>query len=300
MWTPSRGVVLEIVEVHQRGLAEVVVCELHVPDLGRDHGLRAGRERRVAHGDRLVVVEVARLLLVAEGVAAPVEREHEVGLLHDLLAVEVEVREVEQQRVAVARLLEVPELVVGEPLRLRVDAEQVVPGDDDVARRVAPGRRLLQVGPELGGAARVAGDGVGGGAEVLLREQVRVDVVVGDGAVLVGAGDAVDPEAAAGIVVPERAPEPRGLDQELEPDLPVERLVAGRGVVARDGVADVCVDVERRRAGGPVAGALLAADRPPRERRAARGRAGRRARARGRGSSGASAARRRRRRAPCR
>ena len=38
------------------------------------------------------------------------------------------------------------------------------------------------------------------------------------------------------------------------------------GLVAGDGVGDVGVDVERGRAGRPVAGALLAADRPPRER----------------------------------
>ena len=37
----------------------------------------------------------------------------------------------------------------------------------------------------------------------------------------------------------------------------------------RDGVGDVGVDVERGRPGRPVAGALLAADRPPRERGAA-------------------------------
>ena len=96
----------------QRGLAEVVVGELEVPDLGGDHRLRAGRQRRVAHRERLVVGEVARLLLVGERVAAAVQREHEVGLLDDLLAVELEVREVQQQRVLVGRgALEVPELV---------------------------------------------------------------------------------------------------------------------------------------------------------------------------------------------
>jgi hypothetical protein len=47
----------------------------------------------------------------------------------------------------------------------------------------------------------VALDGVGRREEVLLRHEVGVDVVVGDGAVLVRAGDAVDTEAAAGVVV---------------------------------------------------------------------------------------------------
>ena len=59
------GVVLEVAEVHQRGLAEVVVGQLEVADLGRDDGLDARRQRRVADGQRLVVGEVARLLLGA-------------------------------------------------------------------------------------------------------------------------------------------------------------------------------------------------------------------------------------------
>jgi hypothetical protein len=50
--------------------------------------------------------------------------------------------------------------------------------------------------------------------------------------------------------------------------LALERLVVGGGLVAHDCVRDVGVDVERRGAGGPVARALLSADRPPRERRA--------------------------------
>ncbi len=75
---------------------------------------------------------------------------------------------------------------------------------------------LLVVDAERGGAPRMALGGVGGGAQVPLRHQVRVDVVVGDRAVLVGAGDAVDPEAPVGVVVAERAPQPRRLDEQLE------------------------------------------------------------------------------------
>ena len=68
-------------------------------------------------------------------------------------------------------------------------------------------------------------DRVGGRSQVPLRHQVRVDVVVGDRAVLVGAGDAVDAEPPGGVVVAERAPQPRGLDQQLEPDVALEVLV---------------------------------------------------------------------------
>ena len=164
--------------------------------------------------------------------------------------------------------VEVPDLVLGEALGLRVDAELLVVGDDHVLGGVAPGRRLLEVDAELGRVTRVARDGVGGRAQVPLRHQVRVDVVVGDRAVLVGPGDAVDAEAALGVVVAERAPEPRRLDEQLEADLALELVVVGRRLVADDRVGDVRVDVERGGAGRPVAGALLAADRPPRERRA--------------------------------
>jgi len=53
-----------------------------------------------------------------------VHGQHEVGLLDDLLAVEVEVGEVQQQRVPLdGGAGEVPGLVAGEAVRLRVDAE---------------------------------------------------------------------------------------------------------------------------------------------------------------------------------
>ena len=45
----------------------------------------------------------------------------------------------------------------------------------------------------------------------------------------------------------EGAPESRGLDEELEPDVAFELLVAGRGLIPRDGVGDVGADVERGR-----------------------------------------------------
>ena len=80
----------------------------------------------------------------------------------------------------------------------------------------------------------MTGDGVGGGAQVPLCKQVRVDVVVCQGAVLIGAGDAVDAEAALGVVMPERTPEPGCLDEQLEADLELEGLVPGRGLVADD------------------------------------------------------------------
>ena len=63
----------------------------------------------------------------------------------------------------------------------------------------------------------------------------------------------------------ERAPEPRGLDQELETNVALECLVASHLLVADDCVRDVGVDVERRGACGPVTRAFVTANRPPRE-----------------------------------
>src|SRR4029079_9814977 len=111
--------------------------------------------------------------------------------------------------------------------------------------------------------------------------QVRVDVVVGDGAVLVRAGDAVDVEPAIGVVVAYGAPEPRRLRQQLHPHATVELLVAGRVDVPDHRVGDVRVDVEGGGAGRPVAGAALAGHRAPRYRGALDSELGGRRNARG-------------------
>ena len=109
---------------------------------------------------------------------------------------------------------------------------------------------------------------VRGGHQVLLGHQVGVDVVVGQRAVLVRAGDPVDVEPPLGVVVAEGAPQPRGVGQQVYPRSPGEVLVPGQVDVADHRVGDVRVDVEGGGPGGPVARALLAGDRPPREGRA--------------------------------
>ena len=72
--------------------------------------------------------------------------------------------------------------------------ERLVPWHDHVLRGVSPGRRLFEVGAELGRTPRMERDRVGRRPKVLLRHQVRVDVVVRECAVLVGACDTVDAE----------------------------------------------------------------------------------------------------------
>jgi hypothetical protein len=101
-------------------------------------------------------------------------------------------------------------------------------------------------------AARVPGGHVGGERRFSCGHQVGVDVVVDDRGVLVRAGDAVDAELARRVVVAQRAPQPRGCDEQLEADLALE-LVSPVAHVAAHGVGDVGVDVERARAGRPVA-----------------------------------------------
>ncbi len=260
-------VAVEVVQVRERGLRPVVVGEVEVPYLGGDHRLRGGRQRGVPHRPRLVVGEVAGLLLGRERVAAHVHGQHQVGLLDDLRPVELEVRVVEQQGVRLRRgAVEVPLGVGGEVLRLLVDAEHLVVGQHDRVGRPTPQLDLVGGHVEPAGDVGLPAAGVGGRPQVPLCHQVREHVVVDHGRVLVGSGDSVDAEAAVTVEVPQGDPEPGGLDQQLDPARDLEVGVVGRRQVADDGVGDVRVDVERRRPGRPVAGALLAVDRPPRER----------------------------------
>lgn len=109
------GVVLHVVEVHEGGLAQVVIGELHVTDLSGNDCLGARRQRGVTNGQCLVVGEVACFVLGAELLTAQVERQHEIGLLDHLLSVEVEVGEVQEQGVLLWRGGgEVPYLVARE------------------------------------------------------------------------------------------------------------------------------------------------------------------------------------------
>src|SRR5918995_1111771 len=131
-------------------------------------------------------------------------------------------------------------------------AERLVVGNEHGLGCVPPSGRLIQVDPELPGALRVALDGVGRCLQILLRHEVGVYVIVGDGTVLVRAGDTVDAEAAVGVVVTQREPEPGSLYEQLEAGLELEGFVAGGHEVADDGGCDVGVDVEGGRAGGAV------------------------------------------------
>ena len=212
---PVPRVVLEIVQVHQRGLGEVVVREFQVAGLGGEDGLGARRQRRVAHRQRLVVGEGARLVLGGERVAAPVHREDQVGLLDHLLAVDVEVRRVQQERVPVGlrARLEVPDVVFREAAILLVDALVLVVRQRHRLGGRAPGGELLGGDVQPRGVSRPAFRHGGGAGEVPLCHQVRVRVVVDERAVLVRTGHPVQMERAVVAVVTERRPQPGRLDQ---------------------------------------------------------------------------------------
>ena len=109
----------------------------------------------------------------------------------------------------------------------------------------------------------------GGVAEVEPGHQVREGVVVDHRRVLVGAGDAVDVEAAVVAVEAEVLPHPRRLDEDLGADLDEEVDVAAHVDVAADGVGDVGVEVVLGGAGLVVGRRLVAVDRAPREQRSA-------------------------------
>ena len=95
-----------------------------------------------------------------------------------------------------------------------------------------PRCRPAELGRDLG----VADHGVGRLAQVPLRHQVRVHVVVGDRAVLIRAGDAVDPEVPrpcrGGRANAKGAPSPPG----SRPRRSLEMGVGDRILVAGDRV----------------------------------------------------------------
>jgi hypothetical protein len=93
------GVLVQVVQVERRRFGQVVGGELELSHLSGDDRLRGRGERRVAHRERLLVRERARLLPRGERLVREVQRQHEIRLLHDLLAVQIEVREVVMERV---------------------------------------------------------------------------------------------------------------------------------------------------------------------------------------------------------
>ena len=205
--------------------------EVVVADLGRDDRLHDGRQRRVARGERVVVLEVGPLLLGRELVALQEQRQHHVGLLEHLEAVDHQRVVVQQQRpLAPAGVCARSQTSRSRKCGvLRVDAEAARRTGCASPRRRAPTpstsasssvepRRTMRsyaagsVLGQLGARARR-------GAQVEARHDVGEQVVVDDGRVLVGPGDAVDVEDVVAVRTrqkPRSAHMPRGLDEDVD------------------------------------------------------------------------------------
>ena len=136
------GVLVEVGQVDVQRLPEVVHRRLVVAHLGGDDRLHDGRQRGVAGRDRVVVLEVGLLLLGREPVAVEEHRQHDVGLLEHLEAVDDQRVVVQEQGPQLGgRAGEVPHLAVEEEVVLGVDAESLVERDRPSRRRTGATRR---------------------------------------------------------------------------------------------------------------------------------------------------------------
>ena len=171
----------------------------------------------------------------------------------------------QQQRVVVlAGAGEVPLRLRGETGRLLVHAALAVVRDEHGVGCGPPGGHLGGVDTEPRGHLGAVLRRVGRAAQVAPGHQVGEDVVVDQRGILVRAGDAGQVERAAVVEVAVSVPQPGGLDQHLGAALGEERGVTGGRHVPQHRVGDVGVDVQARAARRPVAGALPAAECPPR------------------------------------
>ena len=199
------GVAVGVAQVEIERPVEVVEREFVVADLGRDDRLHTRRQRRVAGGDRVVVVEVAPLLLRREVLAAQERGQHDVGLLEHLVAVDDERVVVEQQRIRVD--VGVPSQSHGSSSRNDASCGWM-PSSSSNGMNIAsaaasqssssPRSRSVLRTRRASNASRVPlrqePDRAGGVAQVEARHHVRVRVVVDDRRVLVGARDPMDVE----------------------------------------------------------------------------------------------------------
>ena len=82
-----RGIVMQVAEIDIDRVEEVPQGEVLVADLGSEDRLHDCRQRRVPRRQGVVVLEVGQLLFGGEVVALQEQRQHHVGLLHELLSI---------------------------------------------------------------------------------------------------------------------------------------------------------------------------------------------------------------------
>src|SRR5262245_46717557 len=100
-----------------------------------------------------------------------------------------------------ARAGEIPFFVCRETFCLRMNTKLIVEGNEHAIRGSTPARHFLQGDAEVVSLVLMPLARTGGGDQVPLGHQVRVDVVVRDRAVLVRSRDTVDAELTPETVV---------------------------------------------------------------------------------------------------
>ena len=140
---------------------------------------------------------------------------------------------------------EVPDLVFCKGFVLRGYSEPLIVWDEHLLGCLTPAGCLVCLYAKCACLLRIALHPFCCPAQVALGHEVGVDVVVGEGAVLVWSGDAVDAKLVGdGVEVPQRTPQSRRLDEQLEAHLLLERAVTGGLDVGGHSVGNVRVDME--------------------------------------------------------
>ena len=98
--------------------------------------------------------------------------------------------------------------------------------------------------------------------QVVLREHIRVIIIVHKAGVFVRAGYAVDAEPPPAVIAGIH-PEPRRLEDNLRAAPGDQREILCQKIIADDGICDIPVDVVLRAAGRKIAGTLFSHNRPP-------------------------------------
>src|SRR5690348_918846 len=100
----------------------------------------------------------------------------------------------------------IPYFVLGEGFILRRHLETLIIRDQHLFSSSLPGSNLVGFYLELARLVGMALDRFGCRAQIMLRHQIGVDIVVSDGTVLVWSGDAIDTKVSCRIVKAERLP----------------------------------------------------------------------------------------------
>ena len=279
----GRGDVHAVAEV-PRGVGHVDGDGVDQVLLGRPvlAGVRGGdgldglRQRGVTGGERVVVVEDPPPLFGAEPIREQDRRQHHIGLLDDLMAVDHQRVVVEEQGIALRwRPGEVPRRLVEEAVVLEVHADRFVVRDVHLVGRLPPLRHLVVGEPRAldhrwwsaGASARARS------TASAARRRFSAAIRLVNRLLLTTVEYSSGPVTLLMTKRPpwrsQKKPSPahiRAVSTSSSTPCSEQQLrVAGHPDVLVQRVGDVGVDVVLRGAGGVVGGRLMAVDRAPRE-----------------------------------